>query len=383
MEKAFYQEGFKLGILGGGQLGRMFIQEALNYNLDIYILDPDENAPCKHIASRFVCGSFRDYDTVLQFGSNMDVLTVEIEDVNIEALEALEKKGIRVYPQPSVLRTIQDKGLQKSFYREHAIPTADFYLIENKKELLASSHVFPFIQKLRKGGYDGRGVEVIRSQADIDNKAFDAPSVVESFVDFEKEISVIVARNAKGDCSSFPVVELDFNPEANLVEFLYCPANITSVVEEKAQNIAKSLAEKLQIIGLLAVEMFLTSSGEVLVNEVAPRPHNSGHQSIEGNYTSQFEQHLRAILNLPLGETAVVHPSVMVNLLGEKGFDGESYIQGLEACLNLPGVYIHLYGKKFTRPFRKMGHVTILNPDKEQAVNLANQVKNTIKIISK
>lgn len=383
MEKAFYQEGFKLGILGGGQLGRMFIQEALNYNLDIHILDPDENAPCKHIASHFVCGSFRDYDTVLQFGSNMHVLTVEIEDVNIEALEALEKKGVQVYPQPSVLRTIQDKGLQKSFYREHAIPTAEFHLIENKKELLASNFNFPFIQKLRKGGYDGRGVEVIRTQADIENKAFDAPSVVESFVDFEKEISVIVARNAKGECASFPVVELDFNPEANLVEFLYCPANISSAVEEKAQNIAKSLTEKLQIIGLLAVEMFLTPSGDVLVNEVAPRPHNSGHQSIEGNYTSQFEQHLRAILNLPLGDTAVVHPSVMVNVLGEKGFDGESHIQGLEECLNLPGVYIHLYGKKFTRPFRKMGHVTILNPDINQAIAIANQVKNTIKIISK
>ena len=380
MQTDFYGN-FKLGILGGGQLGRMLIQQAINYNIHISSLDPDSNAPCKDIASNFTVGSLNDYDTVYAFGKQVNMLTIEIEHVNVEALEKLEKEGIPVFPQPSVLKMIQDKGLQKQFYANNNIPTPEYYLIENKADIAKHANKFPFFQKLRKGGYDGKGVVKLSDSTKL-NDAFDAPSVLEKLVDFKKEISVIVARNQQGEIKTFPSVECDFNPEANLVEFLFSPASHSVEVEEKAQQIAYDIAKKLGIVGILAVEMFVTKNDEVLVNEIAPRPHNSGHQTIEGNYTSQYEQHLRAILDLPLGNTEIILPSVMINLLGEKGYEGNAQYEGLEEVLKIKGAHIHLYGKKTTKPFRKMGHVTVVDEHIHLAKAKAILIKNTLKVIA-
>ncbi len=380
MQADFYGD-FKLGILGGGQLGRMLIQQAINYNIHINSLDPDGNAPCKDIASNFTVGSLNDYDTVYAFGKQVNMLTIEIEHVNVEALEKLEKEGIPVFPQPSVLKMIQDKGLQKQFYTDNNIPTPEYYLIESKADIAKHANKFPFFQKLRKGGYDGKGVVKLSDSTKL-NDAFDAPSVLEKLVDFKKEISVIVARNQQGEIKTFPSVECDFNPEANLVEFLFSPASHSVEVEEQAQQIAHSIAKKLGIVGILAVEMFVTKNDEVLVNEIAPRPHNSGHQTIEGNFTSQYEQHLRAILDLPLGNTEIILPSVMINLLGEKGYEGNAQYEGLEEVLKIKGAHIHLYGKKTTKPFRKMGHVTVVDEHIHLAKAKAILIKNTLKVIA-
>ncbi len=377
---SFEPQEYKIGILGGGQLGRMLIQNAINYNLNISVLDPDGNAPCKAI-SNFVKGSIIDYDSVYKFGKDKDVITIEIENVNTEALKALEKDGKKVYPQPEVIELIQDKGLQKMFYQRNNIPTADFFLVENKEQIDKYKDFFPFFQKLRKGGYDGKGVVKLNKPNNLD-QAFDAPSVLERLVNFDKEISVIVARNANGECKCFPAVECEFNPKANLVEFLFSPATIKKNIEKEANAIATLLAEKLKIVGLLAVEFFVTKEGKVLVNEIAPRPHNSGHHTIEGNIVSQFEQHWRAILNLPLGDTSIVKPGVMVNLLGEQGYDGPAKYEGMEDVLKFGGVYIHLYGKVNTKPFRKMGHVTILDDDMVKAKQKAKTVKALLKIIA-
>jgi len=374
-------EGVKLGILGGGQLGRMLIQAGMNFNLHISVLDPDKDAPCKSIADEFKVGSLSDFKMVYDFGKKMDVLTIEIEHVNVEALEKLEKEGVKVFPQPDVIKTIQDKGLQKLFYQKHKIPTSEFRLVDSKTELMQTGGLIPFFQKLRKGGYDGRGVQRIGSRNDF-KIAFDAPSVLEKQVDIAKELSVIVARSEGGEVKTYPAVELDFHPEANLVEFLSSPADVSIVIEKKAEQIAAKVAKALKIVGLLAVEMFLTNDDEILVNEIAPRVHNSGHHTIEANITSQFEQHLRAILNLPLGSTAIKTPAVMVNLLGEPRYEGIARYKGLEKVLKVEGVAIHLYGKKFTRPFRKMGHVTIVDPDIETAKEKAKFVKRTLKVIA-
>ncbi len=370
-----------IGILGGGQLGRMLIQAGMNFNLQFSILDPDSNAPCKTIADNFKTGSLTDYETVYQFGQKADVITIEIEHVNADALEKLEQEGKKVFPQPKIIRLIQDKGSQKRFFSENNIPTAPFRLLDSKSEMAEHHDFFPFFQKLRKGGYDGRGVCKINDARDLKN-AFDAPSVLEQLVDVEKELSVIVARNEAGEIKTFPVVELDFHPEANLVEYLFSPASITPELEKQAEAIAIRVASALEITGLLAVEMFLSKSGELLVNELAPRVHNSGHHSIEGNITSQFEQHLRAILNLPLGATEIKMPAVMVNLLGEPEHDGEAVYSGMNETLKTEGVAIHLYGKKFTRPFRKMGHVTVVACDLATAKEKAKFVKHTLKVIT-
>ncbi len=379
MKKPVYHSDFKLGILGGGQLGRMFIQNAVNYNVNTHVLDPSQAAPCREIASSFTCGDFNDYQTVLDFGREMDVLTIEIEHVNVEALEELEKSGVRVFPQPQIIKMIQDKGQQKQFYADHDIPTSNFKLVKDKKEFTEGGFALPAVQKLRTGGYDGKGVQVVGSDQDYE-KAFDAPCVIEDFVDFEKELSVIVARNEAGEISTFPVVEPEFNPEANLVEFLFAPAAIDKKIEKKSREIAKKVAETTGIVGLLAVELFLTKTGEVLVNEVAPRPHNSGHHTIEANYSSQYDQHLRAITGLPAGSTRQSQPAVMVNLLGEPGHTGEVAVKGLEKVLALPGVFVHLYGKKVTKPYRKMGHVTVVADSLKNAVKVAHEVKDTLKI---
>jgi len=371
----------RLGILGGGQLGRMLIQEAINYNLTTLVLDPDAEAPCKHIANYFECGSITDFDTVYKFGKKADIITIEIEKVNIEALEQLEREGKLVYPQPRVIRLIQDKGVQKQFFKENNIPTAAFQLVGSREDIRNNPFQFPYILKQRRDGYDGKGVMRISSPADIEN-AFDAPSLVEEMVDFEKEIAVIVARNSNGDVKTFPLVEMEFNAEANLVEFLISPSTYPESLQEKAESIAKNIAASLNVTGLLAVEMFVTRDGNILVNELAPRPHNSGHHTIEGNYVSQFEQHLRAVFNLPLGDTRSVTNAVMINLLGEKGHEGIAKYSSLEKILALDGAYVHLYGKKYTKPFRKMGHITVVDQNREQAIEKANYIKNTLKVIS-
>ena len=380
MSKPFYNN-FKLGVLGGGQLGKMLIQEAVNLNISTYILDPDANAPCKDLCTKFFQGSLKDFDTVYNFGKQVDLLTIEIEHVNVEAMEKLQAEGISVFPQPEILRMVQDKGLQKQFYRLNKIQTAPFHLINSKDEIKQFAAEFPFFQKLRKEGYDGRGVVRLTDANNLE-KAFDVPSVLEKLVDFEKEISVIVSRNAKGEVAAFPTVELVFNPEVNLVEHLFSPANISTEIEKQAKEIAIHVIESLKMVGLLAVEMFLTKTGEILVNEIAPRPHNSGHQTIEGNFTSQYMQHLRAILNLPAGKTDIKTPSVMVNLLGEPGFTGDAVYEGLEEVLAIDGVNIHLYGKTTTKPFRKMGHVTIIHKDLKSAMEKAEIVKKTLKVKS-
>ncbi|MGJ1266865.1 5-(carboxyamino)imidazole ribonucleotide synthase [Sphingobacterium spiritivorum] len=378
MAKDFYGE-LQLGILGGGQLGRMVIQEAINYNVNIHVLDPDKNAPCRKLCNRFEVGSLSDFHTVYNFGKDLDMLTIEIEKVNVDALEKLEEEGVQVFPQSRVIRLIQDKGLQKQFFKQNDIPTAPFQLISTKENLLNANISIPYIQKLRKDGYDGKGVKKIASQEDLEH-AFEEPSMIEEWIDFEKEIAVIVARNDKGDISAFPLVEMEFNPQANLVEFLISPSTLSFEIQQQAEEIARKLANDLQIVGLLAVEMFLTKQGEILVNELAPRPHNSGHQTIEGNYTSQFAQHLRAIFNLPLGNTSTRSNAVMINLLGEEGYEGLAKYEGIEEILDMEGVYLHLYGKKYTKPFRKMGHVCIVNDNRELAISNARKVQEILKV---
>ena len=371
----------KLGILGGGQLGRMLIQEAVNFNIHISVLDPSVNAPCADLANNFVVGNFNDYQTVLDFGKTVDVLTIEIEHVNIEALEELERLGKKVFPTPQALRTIQDKGLQKQFYKANNIPTAPFHLIDNAEDALLFKEKGTFMQKLRKGGYDGKGVTPLRTEAEF-NGAFDAPSVLEEFVPFVKELAVIVARNERGEIATFPLVEMEFNPEANLVEFIFSPANVNIQIEKNAKNIATDIANKLEHVGLLAIELFLTADGNLLVNEIAPRPHNSGHHTIEACFVSQYGMHLRAILNMPLGSTGLRTPAVMINLLGEKGFEGKARYENIEEVLHTEGAYIHLYGKEETKPFRKMGHITVCNSNLEEAKENARRFLREVRVIS-
>jgi 5-(carboxyamino)imidazole ribonucleotide synthase len=370
-----------LGVLGGGQLGRMLIQSAINYNQDIHILDPDPDAPCKDFAQEFTIGSLKDFDIVYAFGKKCDVITVEIESVNTEALGKLEQEGKLVYPQPHILRLIQDKRAQKEFYKANEIPTADFILTENKAEVIKNSDFLPAVNKLGKDGYDGRGVQVLRSPDDL-GKAFDAPGLLEKLIDFDREIAVTVARNANGDLAVYPSVECAFHPTANLVEFLFAPADISEEIEKKACEIAKKIILKLNMVGILAVEMFVTKEGEILVNEIAPRPHNSGHHSIEANFTSQFEQHLRAVMNWPLGNTELRCPAAMINLLGEEGFTGPVLVEGKDQVMAEKGVYIHLYGKKITKPFRKMGHVTLLDDNVDNLKKRAQRIKEVLKIKS-
>ena len=380
MISKWYGKDLRLGVLGGGQLGRMLIQAANDLNIHIHCLDPDPNAPCSEIAHSFSCGSLTDFNTVLNFGSDKHLITVEIENVNVEALIELEKKGVKVFPQPNVLKLIQDKGLQKEFYLKNNIPTAAFELISSKAELLLKTD-FPFVHKLRTGGYDGKGVKIISNLSEAE-QSFDAPSVIEEKINFQKELSVLVARNEKGEIKTFPLVECEFNPEANLVEFLFSPAEVSPEIELKAKEIASKLIEKLNMVGLLAVELFLTKSNELLVNEIAPRPHNSGHHTIECCTTSQFSQHLRAILNLPLGDTSLIQAGAMINLVGEKEFNGPVIYDGLENLLSIPGVFPHLYGKEISKPFRKMGHITITGKNIDELKAKRDKIKGLIRVIS-
>lgn len=381
MEKKWYGDSFKFGVLGGGQLGRMLIQEAMNYDVRVFVMDKSKDAPCGHLAHEFTVGDITNYNDVINFGKDKDVLTVEIENVNVDALEKLEEEGVNVFPQPRVLRLIRDKGLQKQFYIENDIPTAPFEFVNSKDELQQISFEYPYVQKLRTGGYDGKGVHMVKSESDLDS-SFEAPSIAEQTIDFEKELSVIVARNKDGETITYPLVECEFSPELNLVEFLFSPAGVTKDIESSAQKLAIKVAEDLDMVGLLAVELFLTRKGDLLVNEVAPRTHNSGHHTIECNATSQFEQHLRAVLNLPLGSTDILKPGVMVNLLGAPGYQGKAVYKGLEDVICKPGVNVHLYGKAETKPHRKMGHCTITNDSIILAKDIAREVQRELIICS-
>lgn len=371
----------KVGIIAGGQLGKMMIQEASRWDVRTYVLDDDENCPAAGIASHHIQGSRFNFDDVYRFGNMVDVLTFEIESINIDALKTLKSEGHRIVPDPAVLELLQDKGMQKQFYADNGIPTARFHLYDTAEAIVKAVEKgeleYPFVQKLRSGGYDGRGVAVIHDGSDV-AKLLQGPSVVEEKVEIVKELSIIAARNGNGDYTSYPVVEMVFDPEANLVDKLFCPSSITSAQSEKAAALARRIIEGLHMEGLLAVELFVDTEGEVLVNEIAPRPHNSGHHTIESMLTSQFEQHLRAILNLPLGSTKQTLPSVMINILGAQGYEGPVRYDGLRDIMAIEGVKLHLYGKKITRPYRKMGHVTVLSSSLERALKKAEKVKTLL-----
>lgn len=383
----YFSSQFKLGILGGGQLGKMMLYDTRKLDIQTYVLDPSNDAPCRIACEKFKQGSLMDFDTVYNFGKQVDVLTFEIELVNVDALEKLEQEGIKVFPSSKTLRIIQNKGKQKQFYKDNNLPTSDFQLFESLENLKSeiinhqSSITLPFVWKSTEFGYDGNGVKVIRKAEDL-NGLPEGECIAEQMVDFKNELAVIVARNPKGEIKTYPVVEMEFHPEANQVEYVICPARIDDKVAQKARDLALKVSEKFQHVGLLAVEMFQTQDDEILINEVAPRPHNSGHYSIEASYTSQFEQHLRAILNLPLGNTDSKVAGVMVNLVGAEGFSGDVVYENIEQILQLDGVIPHIYGKKQTRPFRKMGHVTITNQDIQKAREIAEKVKNSIRVIS-
>ena len=382
----YFSSDFKLGILGGGRLGKMLLYETRKYDIQTWVMDPDEEAPCKISANAFIKGDLMDFDKVLEFGRNVDVLTFEIEGVNIEALKQLEEEGIKVFPSSQTLEKIQDKSVQKEFYRENKIPTSPFLKYSSKDSLLkALDHkkiTLPFVWKSSTGGYDGRGVMIIKEEQDL-QEITEGPCIAEDLVPFKNELSVIVARNPDGEVKTYPVVEMEFHPTANQVEYVICPARISDKIASNAREIAEKVSNAFEHVGLLAVEMFLIKDDEILVNEVAPRPHNSGHYSIEASFTNQFEQHLRAILNLPLGSTDSKLGGIMVNLSGEEGHTGPVVYENIEKIMKIPGVTPHIYGKKLTRPFRKMGHVTIVNEDIDQAREFAEEVKNTIKVKSR
>ncbi len=376
----------KIGILGGGQLGKMLCLAAANLDLKTYVLDASPDFPAGQVCTGFVAGDFKNYDDVLAFGREMDILTIEIEHVNTDALRELERLGKVVHPAPDILDLIKDKGLQKEFYVKNDIPTARYELFDNEKALRkaveSGAWQLPLVQKTRSAGYDGRGVAILRTMADLDVKLLTGPCLAEELAPIRTELAVVAAQNAAGEVSVFPPVEMDFHPEANLVEFLLCPARISPLEAAEAEALAERVIRTFDVCGLLAVEMFLTTDGELLVNEVAPRPHNSGHHTIDSAATSQFQQHLRAICNLPLGATTQKSPAVMINLLGEPDYRGPVRYEGVEACLSVEGVYIHLYGKAMTSPFRKMGHVTVTAETPEKAIKKATFVRNTLKVKS-
>lgn len=381
----YFSSDFKLGILGGGQLGKMLLYNTRKFDIYTAVLDSSNEAPCKIACDQFQLGDLMDYDAVYNFGKQVDVLTFEIENINVDALEALEKEGVKVYPASKTLRTIQNKATQKLFYVDHDLPTAAFtrfaYTSEIKEAINNGGVTLPFVWKSAQFGYDGMGVKIVKTIDDLK----DLPNVeciAETLVPFKNELSVIVSRSASGDIKTYPVVEMEFHPEANQVEYVICPARIPNEIAKKAEDVALRTSKAFNHVGLLAVEMFQTQDNEILINEVAPRPHNSGHQTIEASYTSQFEQHIRAILDLPLGRTDNKVGGVMVNLVGAEGYSGNVVYENIETIMKMDGVTPHIYGKKQTRPFRKMGHVTIVNEDLNEARRVAEQVKNSIKVIS-
>jgi len=375
----------KLGVLGGGQLGKMLCLEASNWHVQTYVLDPSGDCPSATVCSSFTRGDFRSYDDVYNFGRNVDILTIEIEHVNTDALQKLENEGLLIRPAVNILRTIQDKGEQKKFYTSNNIPTADYTICSKKDDVINALQKgnieIPFVQKSRTLGYDGKGVKIIRSDNDLDS-LLDGPCIVEDCISIKKEISVIAARNSEGQVKCFPPVEMVFNQEANLVDYLISPPDITEKQSSLAEDLAFKTINAYDLNGILAVEMFIDENDRLMVNEVAPRPHNSGHHTIESCITSQYEQYLRCLLDLPLADPGMIMPSVMVNILGEPGYEGEAKYLGLRECLSINGAKIHIYGKSLTRPFRKMGHITIIDTDKNSALEKAKIIKDSLKVVS-
>lgn len=368
----------KIGILGGGQLGRMLLQAAANYPVETFILENDADCPAAHLCHHFTVGDIKDFASVYNFGKHLDALTIEIENVNVEALEKLEAEGVKIFPKPSVLKTIKNKILQKEFYRANQIPSAGFIITSGKKEFLENIDFLPAVQKLAEGGYDGRGVQILKSKEETD-KAFDAPSVLEKLIDLEKEIAVIVAINDKGATAVYPAVEMIFDAAINQLDHQVCPADIETTTAKKAAALALAVAKNLHSPGLFAIEMFITKSGEVLVNETAPRVHNSGHHTIEAHYCSQFDMLWRIMLNYPLGNTNSILPSIMINIVGKQGDSGEAIYSGMEKVLELNNAFVHIYGKKQTKPGRKMGHITVMGNDKPELIRQANQIKRILR----
>ncbi|SFN92039.1 5-(carboxyamino)imidazole ribonucleotide synthase [Bizionia echini] len=381
----YFSSNFKLGILGGGQLGKMLLNDTRKFDIYTSVMDSSPEAPCKIACNEFHLGDLMNYDAVYNFGKDLDVVTFEIENVNTDALEDLEKKGVKVFPSSKTLRIIQNKATQKLFYLDHNIPTAEFsrfaYTTEIKDAIENGGLKLPFVWKSAQFGYDGNGVKVVRKLEDL-NGLPNVECIAETMISFKNELAVIVARNSNGHVATYPVVEMEFHPEANQVEYVICPARIDSEVAKRATDVALQISKAFNHVGLLAVEMFQTQDDNILVNEVAPRPHNSGHQTIEANYTSQFEQHLRAVLNLPLGDTKNKAAGVMVNLVGAENHTGNVVYKNIETIMGMDGVTPHIYGKKQTRPFRKMGHVTIVSDSISEARKIAEEVKKAIQVIS-
>ena len=371
----------KVGILGGGQLGRMLLQAAANYQVETYVLENDADCPAAHLCRHFIKGDIKDFETVYQFGKELDAITIEIENVNVEALEKLEAEGLKVYPKPAVLRTIKNKILQKQFYKEHAIPTAPFFITQNRSDLNRHEDFLPAVHKVGEGGYDGKGVQVLESNADF-TSGFEAPSVLEKKIRIQKEIALMIAIDQEGKTALYPPVEMIFNPTLNLLDYQICPANITKEVLWKVEAISISLVRHFASPGLFAVELLIDENDDVYVNETAPRVHNSGHHTIEAHYSSQFDMLWRIILGHPLGNTKAIMPSVMVNLIGSESFNGYVRYQGLNEVLSIDNAFVHLYGKKETKPGRKMGHVTIMNIEKQDLIHKANKVKQTLTVLS-
>ena len=382
----YFSSDFKLGILGGGQLGKMLLRECAKFDIYTIVLDPNKDAPCSKIASEFFVGDLMDYNTVLRFGEKADIITIEIENVNADALRELESLGKKVYPSSENIKTIQNKGFQKQFYKENNLPTSDFNIYSSKdlieKDVLTDKLNYPFVWKSAQFGYDGKGVKIVENG----NQLKELPNlecIVEEKIKIKKELSVIVARNESNEASNFPIVEMDFNDQSNLVERVICPANIPALIEENAIKIAINLSRSLNNVGLLAIEMFLTNDNIILINEIAPRPHNSGHHTIECCQTSQFEQHIRSILNLPLGDTSIKIPGIMLNLVGENKIEGDVVYENINEVMKLPGVTPHIYGKRKSRLNRKMGHITIVNKNINDAIEMSKKVKEIIKVTSK
>jgi 5-(carboxyamino)imidazole ribonucleotide synthase len=382
----YFSSDFKLGILGGGQLGKMLLQVTSRLSIKTNILDPSKDSPCKNLCNEFEIGNLMDFDSVYQFGKKCDLVTFEIEHVNIEALEKLESEGTKVYPSSKTLKIIQNKNLQKQFFIDNNIPTSDFWYFKSPKDFKNSFHKnqisFPCVWKKTKFGYDGYGVEIIKSIKQIDNLP-NEEFIIEEFIPFEKELATTIVRNNSGDIQIFPLVQMDFNKESNQVEYVVCPAQVNREIKDLANALAMKVSKSFKHVGLLAIEMFLTKDNKILINEVAPRPHNSAHYSIEACENSQFQQHINSILNLKLGSCKSNSNAIMVNLVGEKGYSGPVFYQGIEKAMEQSNVSVHIYGKSNTKPNRKMGHITVTDENLKNGLKKAKSIKNLIKVKTK
>lgn len=375
----YSKSDFTLGILGGGQLGKMLLQVTSRLSIKTNVLDPSNDSPCKEICSEFTKGQLMDFDAVYNFGKNCDLVTYEIEHINVDALEKLEKEGVKVFPNSSTLRIIQDKSIQKQFFIDNNIPTAKFKYYNSLKDLKVEKLKFPCVWKKTKFGYDGYGVKILKSKKDLNNLP-ETQFIIEEMIPFKKELATTVVRNQNGDIEIFPIVEMMFNEISNQVEFVVCPAQVSDELKARAEKVALKVSKTFKQVGLLAVEMFLTHDNTILVNEVAPRPHNSAHYSIEGCINSQFDQHINAILNLPLGCSKSNNYAIMANLVGGIGYNGDVIYEGINEAMNFDNVKIHIYGKKETKPNRKMGHITVIDTDLKSGLQIAKTIKNLIQI---